>query len=643
MSRRAPPSHRPSGRPGARSGRNASVATTTANRLLAEGLAHHRLGRLDRAAAFYRDVLRVNPRHPDALHLAGLAAHQQGGQAEALTLIERAIAADPRAAAYFNSQGAVLLALDRPKDAEQSFRRAIELDPVYPEALNNLGNALQRQDRLVDAAAAYDRATEARPDYAEAWCNRGRTLQLVERAEDAVASFRQALAVRPDWGKAHRYLGDALAAAGDREGAEASYRRAIALDPADAETPAALAGLLERANRLEDALITAETALRLDARDVRAAVTAARCERRLGRLDAARHRLEALDATPADLLTRAYAGFERAQVYDRLALYPSAYDAFVEANDLLAATPAAQRVDRSFFPKLIDRLRQRTQPEWLAQWTPAPPDERAAPVFLIGFPRSGTTLLDQILDAHPALRTMEERDALDQARREVDRLPGGYPDALATLNAAAITGLRRLYFAEVERHLGPWGDSIVIDKMPLNTIDVVLIHRLFPDARLIVALRHPHDVVLSGFMQAMQPNGAMVLFDSLASTARFYAEVMGLWLHYRDVLTLRKITVRYEDLTADLRGEAERILEFLGLPWDDAVLGYAEHARTRAIATPSYHQVVQPLYRHAVERWRNYAFAFDDVATVLQPFRDGFGYGDPSAVSKMEGSADGSS
>ena len=186
-------------------------------------------------------------------------------------------------------------------------------------------------------------------------------------------------------------------------------------------------------------------------------------------------------------------------------------------------------------------------------------------MFLVGFPRSGTTLLDQILDAHPALTTMEEKDALDQVRRAVDRLPGGYPEALAGLDDAAVDGLRRLYWAEVARHLGDRGGQTLVDKMPLNTIDAGLIYRLFPGRRILLALRHPCDVVLSGFMQAMQPNAAMMLFDSLVSTAQFYAQVMDLWSVYRAVLPLTVLTVRYEDLVADLPGETQRILSFPGL------------------------------------------------------------------------------
>lgn len=596
-------------------------------RLLAEGARRHQQGDLRKAATCYRQVLRLDPRQPDALHLCGLIAYQEGDHPGALALVQQALAVDARQAPFHNSQGVVLLALDRLAEAEQCFRRALDRDPLYAEALNNLGNALQRQHLLADAVASYGRAIEARPEYVEAWCNRGRALHLDGLAGDAVASLRQALVLRPGWPKAMRWLGDALAAAGDRDAAEAAYRGALARDATDAETYAALAALLERGNRLEDALAAANAALRNNARLLRAAVTAARVLRRRNDPQAALAKLDAVRASGAPREERAAAAFERGQILDRTGAYAAAYQAFAAGNLLLAEEPAAVRIDRAFFPRLIGRLRQRFTAGWVAGWQPAPAADAApAPVFLVGFPRSGTTLLDQILDAHPALTTMEEKDALDQVRRAVDRLPGGYPEALAGLDDAAIEGLRRLYWGEVARQLGDLGGQMLVDKMPLNTIDVGLIHRLFPRAHILLALRHPCDVVLSGFMQAMQPNAAMTLFDSLLSTAQFYAQVMDLWRHYRTVLPLTCLNIRYEDLVADLPGQTQRILSFLGLPWNDAVLGYAEHAKTRSIATPSYHQVVQPIYRRSVDRWRNYDFAFDDVLPVLEPFIAAFGY-----------------
>ena len=256
-----------------------------ASRLIADGVRHHRQGRLEKAARCYRRALELEPGQPDGLHLSGLIAHQSGDQSRARNLIAKAIAANARQAPYHNSLGVVLLALDEPGAAEGCFHQALALDPLYAEAHNNLGNALQAQDRLQEAVAAYDQAIENRPAYAEAWCNRGRTLHLLDQPLAAVESFRRALAERPDWPKALRYLGDALGQQGEREQAEECYRRALALDPADGETHAALAALLERANRLQEGLAAAEEALRRNPRDIRAGVTAARAERRLGRTE----------------------------------------------------------------------------------------------------------------------------------------------------------------------------------------------------------------------------------------------------------------------------------------------------------------------------------------------------------------------
>jgi hypothetical protein len=250
-------------------------------------------------------------------------------------------------------------------------------------------------------------------------------------------------------------------------------------------------------------------------------------------------------------------------------------------------------------------------------------------VFLIGFPRSGTTLMEQVLDSHPSLSSLEEKPAIDRVRLQLSERPEGYPDALAKLRVDELDDLRRLYFDEVTKHIGDVRQRTVIDKLPLNTIDVGLIYRLFPNARILLALRHPCDVVISCFMQAFQPNAAMIHFGSLVETARFYDRVMALWLKYASVLPLTYLSVRYEDLVEDFEGQMRRILEFLGLPWDDAVRGYADHAKSKIITTPSYHQVVQPIYSHSVGRWLNYRQPMKDVLPILQPYIDAFGYESP--------------
>jgi Sulfotransferase family len=154
-----------------------------------------------------------------------------------------------------------------------------------------------------------------------------------------------------------------------------------------------------------------------------------------------------------------------------------------------------------------------------------------------------------------------------------------------------------------------------------------LIWRVFPDAKFILAVRHPCDVCLSCFMQNFALNQAMATFYSLESTAALYAKVMGLWQQYVQKLPIRYHRIRYEDLVSNFEHETRRLLDFLEVGWDDAVLQHTEHARKRGtISTPSYHQVTQPIYQHAKYRWKRYAKQLESVMETLQPYIEYFGY-----------------
>ena len=594
--------------------------------LLREAVRHHQAGRLAEAEALYQRVLAETPRQSDAIHLLGVIAHQQGDHVRAEALIRRAIAIHPSDAGYHNNLGTVLLAQGQPTAAIEALTRAVALRPAYAEAHNNLGNAYQNAGNLDAAIASYAQALAIRPDYAEAHNNLGRALHTAGNLDAAIASYRRALGYQPGYLNARKNLGDALAELGRTEHAETQYREALKADPANPDVHAALAALWERGNRLPEALEAAEAALKAAPTHVRGTVMAARCARRLGCLDAARARLEVLADAPLDDASRAFVAFEMATLQDRLGDYRAAFRWFALGNQMIAQSPQARAIDPQAFPAAIRRLAERFSREWVASWTPPVPCPGNSPVFLIGFPRSGTTLLDQVLNAHPALTTMEEKPAIDAVKQVLEARPQGYPDVLAQLGVDDIATLRQVYFAEVAKHVPNPEAGIIVDKMPLNTIDAGLIWRLFPAAKILLALRHPCDVVVSGFMQPFRPNPAMVHFATLEGTATLYAQVMALWQRYAELLPLSVLATRYEDLVANFAGETRRILGFLGLPWDDAVLSYREQAKTRAIATPSYHQVVQPLYTRSVARWRNYAEEMGPVLPLLQPFVESFGY-----------------
>jgi hypothetical protein len=242
---------------------------------------------------------------------------------------------------------------------------------------------------------------------------------------------------------------------------------------------------------------------------------------------------------------------------------------------------------------------------------------------VIGFPRSGTTLLDTFLAAHPGLCVAEEKPLLQAV---ADRL--GDHERLALLDEAELAALRETYFAAAAEHVADRGDRLLVDKYPLGAIDIALIHRLFPTAPIVFAERHPCDVVLSCFATRFQPTATLVSFLILEDSARLYDRVMALWAKARAAMPLTVHTVRYEALVADPAREMKGLVAFLGLDWDDQVADHQRPAAERAfVNTASYAQVVEPVYDRSIGRWKRYETHLAPVVPLLEPWAKTMGYG----------------
>ncbi len=531
--------------------------------LLAEAVGHHKAGRLERARTFYREYLAARPNCAGGHHLFGLLTIQMGRMDEAVGM----------------------------------FRRAVELNPAFAEAHNNLGNALQQTGD----------------------------------APGAMAAFRRAVASDPGLFDAHYNLAGALRAAGDGEAAEKSYRRALEIIPDNAPALGNLAALLEGLNRTEDAQTMAEKGLEAAPSDPLLNLTAAKLDRRAGKLKAGIERLTALLAHHLDQDMETGARFELGHLYDRAGRADDAYGQFARANRMQRRKSRAQGIDKNRYLAAVEILSSRFSRDWVAGWTTVAADGAArTPVFMVGFPRSGTTLLDRILRGHSKITVMEEKSPVTDMRNAAARLPGGYPECLAGLSADDIGNLRRVYFDSAAKHvdLEALKDGYILaDKMPLNIVDAGLIVRVFPGARFILSLRHPADVALSCFMQAFAVNEPMANFFTLDDAARLYAEVMGLWRRYLDIMPIARHAIRYEDLVEDADGEVRRVLDFLKLDWQPEVLDFAVRARERgAVSTPSYHQVAEPIYSRGSGRRRRYADYLAPVMGRLGPFIEEFDY-----------------
>jgi hypothetical protein len=251
---------------------------------------------------------------------------------------------------------------------------------------------------------------------------------------------------------------------------------------------------------------------------------------------------------------------------------------------------------------------------------------QTSPTFLIGFPRSGTTLLDTILRSHPEINVVEEMPMVTVMIKALERTQT--IKNFNTLSEADVLGLQGIYFKELKMHLDQGDDrKLIVDKHPLNIVHTGIIHRVFPDAKFILALRHPCDCVLSCFMQTFKLNDAMANFLSLDQSAKLYAAVMELWFLYRKKLNLDVHVLKYEDLVHDFEGTCRSLIKFLRLEWDDNLHNYQTTASDRSsINTASYNQVIQPLYKQASGRWTNYRKQMQPVLPLLQPWIEAFGY-----------------
>ncbi len=557
---------------------------------LEEARALHRAGNVAAAEPVYRDILEHDPAHPEALHLLGVAALQTGDAGGALALVERAIAADESASSYRNTAGNAHMALGDAAAAERAFRRAVELDPAFAGARFNLGCALQALGRPSDARKAYEEAIALDPDYFDALNNLGGLLQGERDVAGAVEFYRRALAIRPD----------------------------------SPDAGANLAAALERLNETGEARRIAERVLAEVPDHAVANLVAATLDRRAGECEQARARLDRLLAADHPPLLAANAEMEMGRCCDRLGQVDAAFAAFTRGNTVRAGLDDAKAYDPDRYLEAVGRNRSWFTRVRVQQWPAGGGDTESEPVFFVGFPRSGTTLMEEMLRAHPGLVTTEERSPLPHIR---DGIAGTYPETLGNLTVAEAEAARASYWDQARATLGAeLEERRLVDKLPLNIVELGLVARLFPRAPVIVALRDPRDVVLSCFMQQFRLNDAMASFLTLAGVARLYAAVMDLWLHYREILDLKYLEYRYEDLVAEPEQTARAVIEFIGEAWADAVRDYRRAAAERYVATPSRQAVAEPLTTRAVGRWYCYRKHLAPILPTLDAYVQAFGY-----------------
>ena len=613
-------------------------------RTIRSGFAHHQAGRLGRAEALYRRALEKDPDHADALHLLGVVAYQCGKIGPAIRLIERALPALPGLPdAHLNYSNALREA-GRLAEAVESYRRAIALQPDYGMAYSNLAYALNQQgafeaglesseralelipgfsgahvscaaaliglERFAEAEAPLRRAVDLMPDRAESHRDLGWVLAKLERFEEAVACHQRAIALEPNDAAMHYALGATLYMADDLAGSETSFRDALALAPSHPTAWHGLGNVLRTAGRLDEALSCFRRAGELDP-DLPEVHRSLAVTGQQPSDEAQLQRLKVLLESPARAISdRISAGFALGMLLNNADRYDEAFPCFAQANALYRQqrAKAGERFDREALRRQVDDLIAMNTPPLfsaIASW--GNPSE--APVFIVGMPRSGTSLVEQIAASHsrvvgagerPEMNSISDALVAHNCRKSVESWDPVFARQLADRHVVHL------------RALGG-GAVRVIDKMPDNVFVLWLIAALFPSARIILCRRDPRDVSLSCYFHRFT-EGHLFAYDLVDCGLRAL-EVGRLSRHWLKTLPLQMLVIHYEELVADLAGESRRLIEFLGLDWEPVCLNF--YRTQRPVFTASAWQVRQPLYSRSVGRWRCYERHLGPLLEVL--------------------------
>jgi hypothetical protein len=402
---------------------------------------------------------------------------------------------------------------------------------------------------------------------------------------------------------------------------------------ASAETCADLAELYEHLDRLEEASQLVDRALHLDGDCALALLLRARLDRRAGRLEEAENCLRQLLPKATETF-RIRGWYELGAVLDRQGRYDEAMLAVLEAKAILKpqAPPLLARLEQTRVS--LKALQTHLSGDLLQRWIDSVPAPARHPrlVLLCGYARSGTTLLEQVLDSHPDIVSAEETHIfVDHAFEPLKR---GLPEdalMLTVLESAQHQALQRSrenYFREVELLLGhPLDGRLLIDKNPALTFFIPAFIRVFPEVRFLVTLRDPRDVCVSSFLQAQFPLATeTAALLTLEGTVEEYCSKMEVWKTMAPLIRNLWLAVRYRDMVQDLESVARRVLDFLGVPWDTRVLRFYEHARQKIVRSITHADVKQPIYKGAVGRWRNYEKHLQPYLNKLEPFVQAFGY-----------------
>lgn len=512
-------------------------------------------------------------------------------------------------------------------DAERAYRQLLVQSPEDFDANQMLARICHNSGRLLEAAALYNTALAINDNAAEIHYTLGNLQMQLANNYDAEAHYLKALQLNTNLVECYTDLGTALYNLKRMDEAIVQFQRGLAAGANPARAYCNMAILYEKINRLDKAEECATKAYSLAPERPEVVNIYTLILRRNGHHQQAIDLLTAEDFSTLTEPMQRSRHFHLGKLYDLVKNPAKAVEHFIAANELSRKhTPAEQQ--RQDFLNNLQCQQNAIDKNLLTLNKVVSIRPESAPVFLVGFPRSGTTLLDQMLSSHPNIQVIEEKPTLQTVVDNIDGYYSDFPRSIYSIDDERIEQLRDLYFSTVDKHIDRDSNKLLIDKFPLYIQHIPLIMYLFPDSKIILSVRHPCDVVLSNFMQDFVINEAMANFFTLENSASLYQKVFDLWNGYKQQLDIPYHSVRYEDLVEDFEGVVKLLLDFLSLPWSDKVSDYRGAVTSKLINTPSYQNVSEAIFTRARYRWLAYQAALAPSMEKLLPFIKQFDYPD---------------
>ena len=574
------------------------------------GLALYDLEHYEEATQSFQKALQLNSNYAQAHNNLGMIHKRRSRLHQALECFLAAIRSNPRLAEAHYNAGLVYMEQGLFPQAISHFQHTVRLQPANAEAHCNLGCAFQKVDKIRDSIASLKAALRHNANYAKAHNHLGISLRVVGRVTEAIESYRQAIRLKPDYAEAYANLGLALEAQGQLDDAASSYRKAIELAPDDPDAAAGFASVCDKQRRFEQAYSVLRPFLEAPTANINVACVFANLAPRLARQQEAIALLEHILATQRLPVYRGkMIHFSLGSLYDGMQLYDRAFAQYKKANDLFSG-----RFDTEKFKLAIDELIQVYSKDNIERY---PRNSRASqrPVFIVGMPRSGTSLVEQILASHPRVYGAGE---LEEIQHIVSSLPNvlesteRYPLCMSQLSRVAVETLAERYWDSLIRR-APEAARIT-DKMPENFFHLGLISQLFPKAAVIHCTRNPLDTCLSAYFQIFA-RGHEYSYN-LETLGLYYLQYERLMRHWQEVLDIAILDVSYEDLVSESEEVARRMIGFCGLEWDEKCMRFYD--TERPVATASYEQVQRPIYKSSLGRSKHYERYLGPLVAILR-------------------------